>query len=130
MTKIAGSGSFSRRHGSADPDPYQNVMDPQHCIHVIASHCVQEYFLEDCIQMTNFVPGPALALRGRDKKNNKKGNNEEEDDEGMDDDEGECTLTRSAKPQQRPKNHRLSPLLTNFGKKLSPLYCRRFKSIF
>jgi hypothetical protein len=64
-------------------------MDPQHCIHVIASHCVQEYFLEDCIQMTNFVPGPALALRGRDKKNNKKGNNEEEDDEGMDDDEGE-----------------------------------------
>jgi hypothetical protein len=51
-------------------------------------HRVQEYFLEDCIQMTNFVPGPALALRGRDKKNNKKGNNEEEDDEGMDDDEG------------------------------------------
>jgi hypothetical protein len=48
--------------------------------------------------MTNFVPGPALALRGRDKKNNKKGNNEEEDDEGMDDDEGECTLTRFADP--------------------------------
>ncbi len=38
--------------------------------------------------MTNFVPGPALTMRGRDKKNNKKGNNEEEDDEGMDDDEG------------------------------------------
>jgi hypothetical protein len=37
MTKIAGygsksgSGSISQRHGSADPDPYQNVMDPQHC---------------------------------------------------------------------------------------------------
>jgi hypothetical protein len=32
MTKIAGSGSISQRHGSADPDPYppQNVMDPQH----------------------------------------------------------------------------------------------------
>jgi hypothetical protein len=33
MTKIAGSGSesgsISQRHGSADPDPYQNVMDPQ-----------------------------------------------------------------------------------------------------
>jgi hypothetical protein len=30
MTKIAesGSGSISRRHGS--PEPYQNVMDPQH----------------------------------------------------------------------------------------------------
>jgi hypothetical protein len=32
MTKIAGSGSISKRHGSADPDPDppQNVMDPQH----------------------------------------------------------------------------------------------------
>jgi hypothetical protein len=34
MTKIAGSGSgsISQRHGSADPDPPQNVMDPQHCM--------------------------------------------------------------------------------------------------
>jgi hypothetical protein len=33
MTKIAGSGSISQRHGSADadPDPPQNIMDPQHC---------------------------------------------------------------------------------------------------
>ncbi len=33
MTKIAGSGSISQSHGSADPDPdpYQNVMDPEHC---------------------------------------------------------------------------------------------------
>jgi hypothetical protein len=30
--KIAGSGSISQRHGSADPDPLQNVMDPQHCL--------------------------------------------------------------------------------------------------
>ncbi len=34
MAKIAGSeyGSISQRHGSADPDPDppQNVMDPQH----------------------------------------------------------------------------------------------------
>ncbi len=31
-TKIARSGSVSidRRHGSTDPDPYQNVTDPQH----------------------------------------------------------------------------------------------------
>jgi len=37
MTKIAGSGSgyISQKHGSADPDPHQNVMDPQHC----CSHC-------------------------------------------------------------------------------------------
>jgi hypothetical protein len=35
MTKIAGSGSgsISQRHGSADPDPPQNVMDPQHWFH-------------------------------------------------------------------------------------------------
>jgi hypothetical protein len=26
-----GSRSISQRHGSADPDPHQNVMDPQHC---------------------------------------------------------------------------------------------------
>jgi hypothetical protein len=35
MTEIVGfgsiSGSISQRHGSADPDPHQNVMDPQHC---------------------------------------------------------------------------------------------------
>jgi hypothetical protein len=44
MTKIKGpdpgsgseSGSISQRHGSADrdPDPPQNVMDPQHCCQV------------------------------------------------------------------------------------------------
>jgi hypothetical protein len=36
MTKIAGSGSISQRHGTADPnpdpDPHQNVMDPEHCL--------------------------------------------------------------------------------------------------
>ena len=36
MMKIEGSGSeygsrsISQRHGSADPDSHQNVMDPQH----------------------------------------------------------------------------------------------------
>jgi hypothetical protein len=35
MTKIA--GSISQRHGSADPDPDppQNVMDPQHCLNLV-----------------------------------------------------------------------------------------------
>ncbi len=28
-------GSLSQRYGSADPDPYQNVMDPQHCRKVV-----------------------------------------------------------------------------------------------
>jgi hypothetical protein len=34
LTKIAGSRgseSVGQRYGSADPDPYQNVSDPQHC---------------------------------------------------------------------------------------------------
>jgi hypothetical protein len=35
MMKIAGSGFISQMHGSMDldpdPDPHQNVMDPQHC---------------------------------------------------------------------------------------------------
>jgi hypothetical protein len=29
------SGSISQSHGSADPDPHQNVMDPQHCFNLI-----------------------------------------------------------------------------------------------
>jgi hypothetical protein len=28
----SGAGSDSKRYGSADPDPYQNVTDPEHCI--------------------------------------------------------------------------------------------------
>jgi hypothetical protein len=33
MTKIAGSGSISQRHGSADPDPLVRGMDPRIRIH-------------------------------------------------------------------------------------------------
>jgi hypothetical protein len=40
------------------------------------------------------------------------------------------THSISAKPQQWPKNRRLSPLLANFGKKLLPLHRRQFKSLF
>ncbi len=29
--KKPGSGSVCQRFGSADPDPYQNVTDPEHC---------------------------------------------------------------------------------------------------
>jgi hypothetical protein len=28
----SGSGSISQRYGSPDPDPRQNVTDPQHCL--------------------------------------------------------------------------------------------------
>jgi hypothetical protein len=30
MKKIVGSGSIGVRYGSADPDPHQNITDPQH----------------------------------------------------------------------------------------------------
>jgi hypothetical protein len=37
LTKIAGSGSgsISLRYGSADPDPYQNFMDPKHWLQLL-----------------------------------------------------------------------------------------------
>jgi hypothetical protein len=31
LMKKAGSVSVGQWYGSADPDPYQTVMDPQHC---------------------------------------------------------------------------------------------------
>ncbi len=42
MTKIAGSGSISQRHGSEDPDPElpQNVMDPQHWFHLCSKSVI------------------------------------------------------------------------------------------
>jgi hypothetical protein len=53
MTKIAGSwsksgsgsGSISQRHGSADPDPHQNVMDPEHWL---------QYFLLTMLMPSSF----------------------------------------------------------------------------
>jgi hypothetical protein len=57
MTKIAGSrsrsgsGSISQRHGSADPDPYQNVMDPQHPEHTgpLRHEHIQLYMLQQAM---------------------------------------------------------------------------------
>ncbi len=41
MMKIAGSGSVSigQSHGSPDPDPHQDVMDPQHCYGLNSNLC-------------------------------------------------------------------------------------------
>jgi hypothetical protein len=39
------------------------------------------------------------------------------------------THSIALKHQHRPKNRRLSPLLTNFGKKMLPLHCRQFRSL-
>ncbi len=41
LTKLTGSGSFSQRYGSADPDPHQNVMDPQHWLSGLGGAGVQ-----------------------------------------------------------------------------------------
>ncbi len=40
MMKMAGSasGSVSHRHGSADPDAHQNLMDPQHLLSYLHTH--------------------------------------------------------------------------------------------
>ncbi len=69
MTKIAeeGSGATSQRHGSADPDPYQNVTDPQHCGSYksnveLTLHCVpflSLYFLTKC---PNFIKNLTIGL--------------------------------------------------------------------
>jgi hypothetical protein len=43
MMKIEGSGSISQRHGSADPGPHQNVMDPQYCFLRIFGFIFQQW---------------------------------------------------------------------------------------
>ncbi len=42
-----GSGSISQRHGSADPDPLQNVMDPQHWLYVL-EYAIFIYIKDGC----------------------------------------------------------------------------------
>jgi hypothetical protein len=43
MKKGVGSGSISRRYGSGDPDPHQNVTDPQHCLNMIIFAEIDEH---------------------------------------------------------------------------------------
>jgi hypothetical protein len=56
MTKIAGSGSgsISQRHGSEEPDPHQNVMDPEHWFVGLSFFpvCGVVYGLDICIALT------------------------------------------------------------------------------
>ncbi len=56
MTKIerSESGSTSQRHGSADPDPPQNVMDPQHCL--------QRLFFPSKIVLFQVGAGPHFVM--------------------------------------------------------------------
>jgi hypothetical protein len=54
--KIEGSGSISKRHGSADldPDPHQNVMDPEHCVKI----CVVSDWRGGVLRRGGVGPGP------------------------------------------------------------------------
>jgi hypothetical protein len=67
MMKIEGSGSasgsISQRHGSADPDPHQNVMDPQYCMSIRASfaHREREHFHADLDHRVS-TPTPTIPL--------------------------------------------------------------------
>jgi hypothetical protein len=58
--KIEGSGSISQRHGSADPDPHQNVMDPQHCLQAASSQRIQENSrqINDLLTFAQSMPRP------------------------------------------------------------------------
>ncbi len=80
MTKIAGFGSISQRHGSADPDPdpHQNVMDPQNCFQICQTMAVLKWtcpkeqsnynkrcwWVQFCGDESDFWPGAAMR-RGR-----------------------------------------------------------------
>ncbi len=40
LKKGIGSRSVSQRYGSTDPDPHQNVMEPQHGLYVLSSRLI------------------------------------------------------------------------------------------
>jgi hypothetical protein len=46
ITAFGPSGSVSKRYGSADPDPHQNVTDPQHWL-VIFSDTLFFIYIEE-----------------------------------------------------------------------------------
>jgi hypothetical protein len=56
MTKMAGSGSISHRHGSADPDPYQ-MADPQHCLQgkETSQTSLKIFNIQKVIQLPHFL---------------------------------------------------------------------------
>jgi hypothetical protein len=56
MKKGVGSGSISQRYGSGDPDPHQNVTDPQHCFFNLLSFARSLSYLE------KFLVAPTVTL--------------------------------------------------------------------
>ncbi len=68
----SGFGSISQRYGSADPDPNQNVTDPQHCLKAygICYRACVEVLIE---QLAGFLSSQLLIrLNSREICNNTK----------------------------------------------------------
>ncbi len=57
ISRIAGSGYISQRHGSEDPDPdpHQNGKDPEHCYEYIKICCIKSN-LYQLGEGGNYVP--------------------------------------------------------------------------
>jgi hypothetical protein len=53
MTKIAGSGSICQRHGSPDPDPHQNVLDPEDCTQALNTTMLMRTLLMAVLRLGN-----------------------------------------------------------------------------
>ncbi len=69
VTKIAGSGSIRQRHGSVDPDPLQNVMDPEHWwLPLVTSdtvpldNCLLIGFIELTMSFSRLLVAPICCL--------------------------------------------------------------------
>ncbi len=56
------SGSISQRYGSADPDPHQNVMDPEHCWQVLSALSGVEP--PECLRLTHNMVDKLLKISG------------------------------------------------------------------
>ena len=41
----SGSESISQRYGSGDPDPHQNITDPQHCCNRTSNSGLPDHYL-------------------------------------------------------------------------------------
>jgi hypothetical protein len=67
----SGSGSISQRNGFADPDPHQNVMDPQHWLPPPVTPCRGRYWggggaAADLLQLIGeaLLAGELVLLQG------------------------------------------------------------------
>jgi hypothetical protein len=63
MTKIAGSGSISQSHGSADPDPDppQNVMNLQHWLQESVSYIANDVAFAPATSTLHLITGPNMG---------------------------------------------------------------------